>query len=88
MYTTVKTLSTTKQMELVGKKEFTAIALIPNDEIFVVYIASLAISHTSKVYLFHKAQIAFLQVNEVLITVSIECSDLVDVFSFKLVAEL
>ena len=40
-YTIEKALSTTKRVELVGKKEFVAAALDPEHETFVVYIASL-----------------------------------------------
>lgn len=44
LYTTVKTLSTTKWVELVEKKEFAAAFLNLKDETFKVYVASFATS--------------------------------------------
>ena len=41
-YTAEETLSTTRRVELVGKKEFAAIALDPESETFVVHVASLS----------------------------------------------
>lgn len=38
--TTQETLSTTRRIELVGKKEFTAIVLNQKYKTFVVYVAS------------------------------------------------
>ena len=40
-YTTEKAFLTTRHVELVGKKEFAAIALDPEYETFVLYVASL-----------------------------------------------
>ena len=40
-YTTVKTLSTTRRIKLVGKKKFAAVALDLESETFVIHIASL-----------------------------------------------
>lgn len=41
LYTTIEILPTIKQVELVGKKVFVAIVLDPNDETYVIHIASL-----------------------------------------------
>lgn len=42
MYTIVRVFQTTKQVELVKKKEFTAAVPDSDNKTFVVYIASLA----------------------------------------------
>lgn len=42
-YTTAKALLPTKLIELIGKKNFLVIAIDPKDEIFIVFIVSLAI---------------------------------------------
>ena len=41
-YTTKETLPTTRRVELVGMKEFAAVALNPESEIFVVHVTSLS----------------------------------------------
>ena len=52
-YTTKEALPTTRHVELVKKKEFTAVALDPEHEINVVYVASLS-STPLDVYPFRK----------------------------------
>ena len=48
-YTIEEALSTTKRVKLVKKKEFTAAAFDPGNEIFVVYVAFLeSFSNNSK----------------------------------------
>lgn len=56
-YITVKAFLTTKQFELAGKKEFTAIALDLDNETFVVYIAFLT---STDVHPFCRVQIVLL----------------------------
>ena len=48
IYTTKKTLSTTRRVKLVGKKEFTAAVFDLEDEIFVIHIVSVKreVAHT------------------------------------------
>lgn len=92
MYTAVKVFSTTKRVEFVAKKEFAIAVLDPEDEIFVVHImsfhiASVVISDKSKLDLFHKAEIASLQVSETSTTVLLEYSDIADFISLKLTIE-
>ena len=41
-YTPKKTLSTTRRIELVGKKKFTAAKLDPEYETYVVYVGSIS----------------------------------------------
>lgn len=86
MYTTAETLSTTKQVELVGTKEFSAVDFNPKDKIFLFHKASLTIFH--EVYLFRRAQIALLKLDKTSTTVLPEYSNFVDIFSLKLIAEL
>ena len=42
----------TKQIELIGIKEFTAIAFDPKNEVFIIYVTF--ISRNSDIYLSHK----------------------------------
>ena len=48
MYTIIQLFLTTRQIELIQKKEFVAIALYLKDDALVIHIAS--ISQTSDVY--------------------------------------
>lgn len=41
LYTLVKTLLTTKQVEIIDKKEFVKVMLDKNSKTFIVYIAAL-----------------------------------------------
>ena len=43
-YTTAKGLSTTKQIEIIDRKEFAKAALDKNIETFIVYITSLSLN--------------------------------------------
>ncbi len=87
-YTIGKVLPTTKRVELIGKKEFAIVALNPEHEAFVVYIAALSIDLGDEMHPTRRAQIAHLKANEVLTKVSSEYTDFADVFSSKLSAEL
>ena len=90
-YTIEEALPTTKQVELVGKKEFAAVALDPGHETFVVHVAFLeSPSNTQKgdVHPSRRAQIAALVANEASTSISTEYSDFADVFSPKLASEL
>lgn len=57
LYTTIETLLTTKQVELIKEKKFVATALDLNDKIFVVYVTSL---NNTDIHLFSRAQIVML----------------------------
>lgn len=85
MYTTVKTLSNIRQVDLFRKKEFIAIALDPEDKTFIIYLASLT---NSDIHFSHEAQIALLKINETFITVFLKYSNFTDVFSPKLAVKL
>ena len=89
MYTIEESLPTTKQVKLVGKKEFAAAAFDPEQETFVVHIVSLENpSQKSNVHTFCRAQIAALVANEAPTLIPTEYSDFADVFSTELASEL
>ena len=78
-YTTEEALSTTKYVELVGKKEFAAAALDPKHKTFIVYVASLNL--VLEIYPDREAQIASLLTKEVKILD--KYSDFTNIFSEK-----
>lgn len=55
LYTIAEAVSITRQVELVGKKEFAPVAFNLEYEIFVVHVAFLAISDTSEIHPFRRA---------------------------------
>ncbi len=87
-YTTGKVLPTTRRVELIGKKEFTAAALDPEHEAFVVHVAALSVDSSDEVHPSRKAQIVHLKADEAPTKVPSEYADFADVFSPKLAAEL
>lgn len=76
-----------KRVELVAKKEFAAIALDPEHESFVVYVASLS-STPLDIHPSRRLQIADLIAKEALINVSVKYANFVDVFSLDLASKL
>ena len=76
-YTTTEALPTTKQVELIDKKEFAKAALDENSETFVVHVASLNL--TPGTHPDRAAQIASLLAEEV--RIPDEYSDFADVIS-------
>ncbi len=87
-YTTGEVLPIIRQVELIEKKEFTAAALEPEYEAFVIHVAALSIDSGDEVNPSKRAQIAHLKADEALIEVPSEYADFADVFSPKLAAEL
>ena len=94
-YTTVKAFPTTKCVELVGKKEFVAATLHPENETFIVYVASLSsdVSFSSSplefdVYPFRRPQVSGLIAEKAPTKVPAEYLDFADVFSPDLAIEL
>ena len=81
-YTTEEALPTTRRVELVGKKEFAAIALDPEYETYVVHAASLDV-HPSR-----RPQISGLIAEEAPTKVPVEYLDFTDIFSPDLASEL
>ncbi len=87
-YTIGEVLLTTKQVELIGKKEFAAAALVPEHEAFVVHVAALSVDSGDEMHPSKRAQIAHLKVGEAPTEVLSEYADFADVFSPKLAAKL
>ena len=75
-------LSTTRRIELVGKKEFAAAALDPEHETYVVYIASLSSTPLASldVHPSREPQISGLIAEKALTKVSAEYSEFAGVF--------
>ena len=94
-YTTEKALPTIRRVELVGKKEFAAVALDPESGTFVVHVASLSsdVSLNSSplelnVHPFRRSQISNLIAEEASTKVPAKYLDFADVFSPDLASEL
>ena len=90
-YTTEEALPTTKQVELVGKKEFAAAALDPEHETYVVHVASLSstpLVASLDVHPSRRPQISGLIAKEAPTKVPVEYLDFADVFSPELASEL
>ncbi len=87
-YTIKNVLPTTKQVELIGKKEFTAAALDPEYEAFIVHVAALSIDLGDEMHPSKRVQIAHLKADEAPTKVPSKYADFADVFSPKLTAEL
>ncbi len=87
-YTTRNILLTTKSIELIRKKEFTAAALDLEYEAFVVHIAALSVDSDHEMHPSKRPQIAHLKADEAFSEVSGEYTDLVDVFFPKLAVKL
>ncbi len=87
-YTIGDIFSTTKQVELIRKKEFAVAAFDLEDETFVVHVAAFSIDSGDGVYPSKSGWIAYLKVDEALSEVLGEYADFANVFSPKLAAEL
>lgn len=86
MYIPVKALLTTQKVELIGKKEFAATALDPDDEVFVVHVVFIT-SLNSAMHLFYQAPIALLKINMASTTILSQYPDFADIYSPNLIAE-
>ena len=89
-YTTKEALTTTRHVELVGKKEFAAAALDPAHETYVVHVASLSSTPLTSldVHLSREPQISGLIAEEAPTKVFAEYLDFADIFSPDLASEL
>ena len=88
-YTIEKVLLTTKQVKLVGKKEFAATALDSGHEIFVVHVASYKNpSQEGDDHPSYRVQIAALVANKAPTSIFKKYSDFADIFYPKLALEL
>ncbi len=68
-YTTGGVLPTTRQVELIEKKEFAAAAPDPEYEAFIVHVATLIVDSGDEVHPSRRAQIAYLKADEALIEI-------------------
>ena len=94
-YIIEEALLTTRRVELVGKKEFAAVTLDPESEIFIIHVASLSSDASPSFsplkldfHLSHRPQVSGLIAEEASIKVPAKYSDFVDIFSPDLVSEL
>lgn len=86
LFSTAGTLLTTKQMELVRKKELASSVLSPNEEIFMVYI--VALSSDLDIYSPCKTQLVSLLIDNISTVVLSKYVNFVNIFSPKFAAEL
>ena len=77
-----------RQIELIGKKEFAAVALDSEHEAFIVHIIVLSVDPGDEIHPSKRAQIIHLKANEVPTKVSSKYADFADVFFSKLAIEL
>ncbi len=87
-YTTGNVLLTTRQVKLIGRKEFVVAALDLEYKAFVIHIAALNVDSGDKMHLLKKAQIAYLKADEAYTKVLSKYANFADVFSPKLAVEL
>ncbi len=87
-YTTRDILPTTRRVELIGKKEFTAAALDPEYETSIVHVAPLSVDSDDEVHPLRRTQITHLKANKALSKVPSKYTNFADVFSPRLAAEL
>ena len=87
-YTTGDIFPTTKQVELIGKKEFAVAVLDLEYETFIVHVAVFCLDIVDKMHPLKKTQIAYLKADEAFTKVLSKYADFTNVFSLKLVVEL
>ena len=94
-YTTKETLTTTRRVELMGKKEFAAAALDSESETFVIHVALLSSDVLPSfsllelnIHPFCKPQVSGLITEEAPTKIPAEYLDFADVFSLDLASEL
>lgn len=86
MYSTKKSLSITKQVKRVGKKEFVTTVHDPKDGIFVIYIAFVI--NSELIYPSKRMQIALSRVDNLFLAILAKYADFINVFFPVLIAEL
>ncbi len=87
-YNTRDILLTTKQVELIEKKEFAASTLDLEYKAFIRHVAAFNIDLNNEIHPLKRIQIAYLKVDEVPTKVFSEYADFIDIFSPKLAVEL
>lgn len=73
---------------MIEKKEFAAVVFDQEHRAFVIYIATLNVDSSNEIYLFKRAQIAYLKGDEAFIKVPSKYAFFVGIFSPKFVAKL
>ena len=76
-------MPTNNKVELIGKEEFTKLALDKNFAIFIIYVSSLSLELKIIIYLARKTQIALLLAKKV--TIASKYLDFANIFLKKLV---
>ena len=87
-YTTEDVITTTSQIELIGKKEFATVALDLKHEAFVLHVAALSVDLADGVHPSKRARIAYLKADEAITKVPSEYANFAEVFLPKLVKKL
>ena len=87
-YITKDILPTTRQVEQIGRKEFTIAALNLEYEAFIVHVVALTVDLGDKVHPSKRAQIAHLKANKTFIIVPNKYANFANVISSKLAGEL
>ena len=87
-YTIENVFLTTRQIELIEKKEFVAAALDLEYKTFIIYVAAHNVDFGNKVHPSKRAQIAHLKADEAFTDILNEYTYFADVFLPKLVANL
>ncbi len=78
----------TRQVELIGNKEFAGVALDPEHEIFMVHIAAFSINSGDEEYSSRRDRIAHLKADKVPSEMPSKYADFADIFSLKLAVKL
>ncbi len=87
-YITRNILPTTRQVELIKKKEIVLVTPDPKYKVFIVYVAVLNIDLGDKVHPTRQAQIVYVKADEAFTKVLSNYANFADVFSSKLTAKL
>ncbi len=87
-YITRDVLPTTRQVDLIEKKEFVAAVFDLEYKAFVVYVAAFSINSGDEVYPLKRVQITYLKANKAFTKVPSKYTDFANIFSSKLAVEL
>ena len=87
-YSISRALPIIHHIELINQKEFAVAVLGKDDEVFVVYVTSLAVGTKITVHPYWMVWIALLIADKAPVITSTEYSDFADVFSPKFTVEL
>lgn len=89
MYITIKAFLTIKLIKFGRKREFVAIALSLDNQIFIMYIIFIVNSDLNiEIYLLYRFQITLLIIDETYITVLLKCANFANIFFLYFVIKL